>query len=706
MQLSGASAATGAASEPPTRHVAHVDGLRAVAVLSVIAYHLRDAWLPGGFVGVDVFFVISGFVVSRSVAGWHGGGVGRFLAYFYARRIQRIVPALLACLLGTMLLTALFVPVAWLGIALERTASYAFFGLSNFFLASHRESYFSPTLDYNPYMHTWSLGVEEQFYLLFPLLFYAWTRGRSGRRFASAATIVALVASYAWATSLAARDATSAFYLIGSRLWELAAGVLLFQRSPAVARWPARLRSALAWCGALLLAFALATSEPARFPAPHPLLAVVATIALLAGLHANGRALLARALGAAPMAWIGRASYSLYLWHWPVFVLLRWTVGLETPLQLALGLAATFGLAWVSMRYIEQPFRYAGWLQRWPRIAVVAAGIALVCASWALGNLIASARPQLSLSTVTRNLADWHPNPDATLPGQPGCRLAISHAQTGTAKRVGITTFSRAGCAAGEPSAPRIVVMGDSHATALRKMLSRYTLATGAEVVFYQNDHCTFASLQPEREGGLCPDGNRAALAHLLAHAREGDVLLLAALRLARWTDQFALRDEVRAWRSMTSTAALAARQRAADALAGALAPVAAKRIRIALLAPTPILSATPYRCADWFNAGNPICARGLEVPREALLRYRAQVMDGFATVLARVDTAAVWDPFFLLCPASTCGAFLDGRPLLADGDHLSGHANVLLLPSFLDFVATLPPPPPPPGDVIWREDG
>ncbi|MCW5569427.1 MAG: acyltransferase, partial [Dokdonella sp.] len=140
----------------PHPYFAYIDGLRAIAVLGVIAYHLDSGWLPGGFAGVDVFFVISGFVVSASVARWNGSGLGGFLAYFYARRIRRIVPALVFCLLSTSLACTLFIPFAWLSSAIETTGRYAFFGLSNLYLASHNESYFSPTAEFNPYTHTWS----------------------------------------------------------------------------------------------------------------------------------------------------------------------------------------------------------------------------------------------------------------------------------------------------------------------------------------------------------------------------------------------------------------------------------------------------------------------------------------------------------------------------------------------------------------------
>jgi peptidoglycan/LPS O-acetylase OafA/YrhL len=157
-------------------HAAFIDGLRAVAVLSVIIYHLNPTLLPGGFVGVDIFFVISGFVVSYSISEFAPLGTWRSLTRFYARRFARIMPALLVCLLITLLLSALFIPDAYLSHANYETGLRAFVGLSNVKLAQISGDYFSPISSFNPFTHTWSLGVEEQFYLFFPILFLVWQK--------------------------------------------------------------------------------------------------------------------------------------------------------------------------------------------------------------------------------------------------------------------------------------------------------------------------------------------------------------------------------------------------------------------------------------------------------------------------------------------------------------------------------------------------
>ena len=144
-------------------YVPEIDTLRALAVLSVMVFHLSARLLPGGFAGVDVFLVISGFVISRSMMSLDAESLPRFAAAFYARRFLRILPALLVCLSATLLLSTLLVPVAWLSVANYDTARYALWGLGNYGLINSQDNYFSPRIEFNPFAHTWSLGVEEQF---------------------------------------------------------------------------------------------------------------------------------------------------------------------------------------------------------------------------------------------------------------------------------------------------------------------------------------------------------------------------------------------------------------------------------------------------------------------------------------------------------------------------------------------------------------
>lgn len=235
------------------RYLPGVDGLRAVAVVAVVLFHLNERLLPGGFVGVDVFFVISGFVVALSALEQRSRTLPNFLGWFYARRAIRILPALIVCLLVSSLMSMLFIPNGFYGTMNNKTAAAAFLGISNIILTVFSDGYFDPTTEYNPFAHTWSLAVEEQFYILAPLLIFAACRqkmGSPGRR-----RVVWTVAALAFASLLAAAVLTVlwprfAFFMLPSRFWELAAGVLLALTRDA---WAPRLAAAgTAWRLALV----------------------------------------------------------------------------------------------------------------------------------------------------------------------------------------------------------------------------------------------------------------------------------------------------------------------------------------------------------------------------------------------------------------------------------------------------------------------
>lgn len=674
-------------------YLPYVDGLRAIAVVAVMIYHLRESWLPGGFSGVDVFFVISGFVVSLSVSHWSGGGISQFMGRFYARRLQRIVPALLVCLLLTSLVSVLVIPRAWLSSANELTGLYAFFGLSNFFLAFHNETYFSPIAAFNPYMHTWSLGVEEQFYLLFPLLFFAWTRGGRWRTLSSGLIVLACLASLFDAWQRPASNPTAAFYLITTRFWELGAGVLLFQGIHRLQNWHAgsiskAVGEIAAWLFLGLLGWGLVDSVVGQFPLPGAVIPIVATLGVLAGLHVAGlKSMLARALGSPLPVYLGRRSYSLYLWHWPVYVVLRWTCGLDSVLAMIAAVTATLLLAEGSYRFVEIPLRYSERLRSWPRAGVVAVGLALVVTTSALSASITLGRSHLSLSTVTRHPDHWYAQVLGRIDEAPDCFLMAR--DEGPDSTVA-TIYSRGGCAKRAPTAPDLFALGDSHTIGYTTMLTEYVLRTGAQVTLYPNINCAFATLKPWPDAGQCKVQNQAELTDIRKRAKPGDILFLAALRLDRLSNQDATLNAADRWTMMETTQASQGRDAASTQLLAELGPLADAGVRIVFEAPKPLFRSPPFRCSDWFNRGNPVCGAGLSESRVAIEAYRQPVVDSLQRLAARLG-AWVWDPLPILCLEDRCDAVRDQHPLFFDGDHLSADGNRLLLPSFVAFIESLP---------------
>ncbi|MBU8974689.1 acyltransferase [Lysobacter sp. MMG2] len=679
------------------RYFPYIDGLRALAVLSVIAYHLDPRLLPGGFTGVDVFFVISGFVVSASMAHFHRPRLLDYLGYFYARRIRRIAPALVACLMITGLASALFIPQAWLSDTSNEVGRWAFVGLSNFVLLRTDGDYFSPKVEFNPYTHTWSLGVEEQFYVLFPLLFFAWAYGRRGRNGSMALFALGLVASLVYVTQVAQSQPALAFYMLTTRFWQLAAGVLLFQmltrsNAPgALSRIPAWAATAGAVLSLLALGYGLITARAGHSPWPDAVLPVLGTLGLLAFLHrADAGGPLRGVLQSGPVRWVGRLSYSLYLWHWPVFVLLRWTVGLESVSIQAFALVLTFAMAALSYYFIETPFRHAAVFRNARKLAVIGVGVVAIFAFMGVYRKVGRMQPELSLSVIARHAEDWYPMGRETRPVYPDC-AAVGHVET--VPDADVRIYSKSSCA--QPSqVGRLFVIGDSHAAAYAGLMARVAEQSGRDVYLYTRAGCSFINLQPSRDYRLphCRAFGEAALADVQRRAQAGDVLFLPALRLPRYADQWASFDPAEVRNAVFGDAALASRQEAEAMASGLLKPLGERGISIVFEAPKPIFRSPPYRCADWFSRGNPACNEGLTMSREDLQALRRPVMDAFAQIAAQVPGVSVWDPFPLLCPEATCRVEEGGRPLYFDGDHISGYANRKLTPAFLAHLSSVRP--------------
>lgn len=332
-----------------------IDGLRALAVLSVIAFHLGVPGLTGGFVGVDVFFVISGYLITGTLLA--DLDAGRFsIARFYERRIRRIFPALLVMLLVTSVIAALVVPPEELR-GFPQSLLAAVFSISNIYFW-RSAGYFRPEAKLVPLLHTWSLGVEEQFYIIFPLLLAVLSRyaPRKLRLNLAALTGIALLV----AVLNTFKAPTSAFYLLPARAWELLLGSLLAARCIPEVTGPA-IRNLLAIAGLILiLAADLFYKETTVFPGLAALPPCVGA-ALLIATGGSQSTPVARALSLPQVVFAGQISYSLYLWHWPLiaFQSTDRILSLGGPHRIGniLLLPAILVTGYLSWRFVEQPFR-------------------------------------------------------------------------------------------------------------------------------------------------------------------------------------------------------------------------------------------------------------------------------------------------------------------------------------------------------------
>ncbi len=331
----------------PIRYRPDIDGLRAIAVAAVVLFHAELVPFPGGFMGVDVFFVISGYLITGILL------QDASILRFYQRRARRILPALFV-LLATVLVGGAFAMLPHDYESVARTTGATLLFSSNI-LFWRMSDYFAHETQLWPLLHTWSLGVEEQFYILFPLVLrFLPLRGRA----LLALLIGTALASLALAIVFVARNNdTIAFYLVPFRAWELLVGsILATGMLPPPRR--AIVRSVAAVAGIVAVVLPMATSlVPLPFPGLGAIPAVLGA-AVLIWTGSGGRHLVSPLLSAKPVLFVGLISYSLYLWHWPVLAFARYVaVDPLGPAQALAAVAAAFGLATLSWRFVERPFR-------------------------------------------------------------------------------------------------------------------------------------------------------------------------------------------------------------------------------------------------------------------------------------------------------------------------------------------------------------
>ena len=366
-----------------SRYRPEIDGLRAFAVVAVIINHFNKDLLPSGYLGVDIFFVISGYVITSSLAGRQSKNFLDFLMGFYERRIKRLLPALVVFVLITSVLISLFNPNPDVSLGLGWRA---LFGISNINLYQGSTDYFAQSTELNPFTHTWSLGVEEQFYLLFPFLI--WFSGFGQQRvkgarnlffWAGAMTIVSII-SFIYLYPV---NQPAAYFLMPSRFWEMAAGCLIFIGYQKRAKVEATLELVPPFLVVAMIVGVMFLPIEAAIPATISI--VVLSAVLVACLKKGTAAFYFFTLE--KVVYVGLISFSLYLWHWSVLSVSRWTIGIHwwsVPIQVGLMVL----MAMASYKWVETPLRRKIWFPR--RWATLLAGVVLTIVSasfvWTIGR--------------------------------------------------------------------------------------------------------------------------------------------------------------------------------------------------------------------------------------------------------------------------------------------------------------------------------
>ena len=386
-----------------SRYRPEIDGLRAFAVIAVIINHFNKQILPNGYLGVDIFFVISGFVITSSLYQRPSKNFKDFISGFYERRVKRLVPALSIFVLITSFTICLFDPEP---ISSLRTGLSSLFGLSNLYLLKQSTDYFAQSTELNVFTHTWSLGVEEQFYILFPFLIWFSGFGRQTKNgvrnlFLIVGTLA--IVSLIGFLYLYPIKQSAAYFLMPTRFWEMASGCLLFiglQKRKSIEQYIEKVPPLLVMAliiGIMYLPIFWATTST--------LVIVVLTLVLIISLKKGTASY--KFFTNYRVVYIGLISYSLYLWHWGVLSISRWTIGIHwwsLPFQVAL----LFGLAISSYQYIETPLRKENWFEKRWKTIVVGGGVIVTVS----GGLIALDNPlkgklYTGKKTISNTQEDW-----------------------------------------------------------------------------------------------------------------------------------------------------------------------------------------------------------------------------------------------------------------------------------------------------------
>lgn len=640
-----------------------IDGLRAVAVLPVILFHAGFQFVGGGFVGVDIFFVISGYLITTILI--NELEAGHFsIINFYERRARRILPALFVLLLACL-------PFAWLWLIPEDLKGFAQSLMAVTTFASNilfwrQSDYFDVAAEFKPLLHTWSLAVEEQFYLLFPLfLMLFWRRSQ---RLLLALLAGAALLSLGAAQWGVAYNPTATFFLLPTRGWELAIGALCaFYMTRAAAGQPAPRASQ--WgslAGLALIAFSIfAFSKHTPFPSVYALLPTVG--AALVILFATPATLAGRILGSRLAVGIGLVSYSAYLWHQPILAFARHR-SLDGPSQpqMAALVALTLVLAYLSWQYIEKPFRNRSKFGRTQIFTFAAAGSLLFFAIGIAGHktdgmkAVKTTPQQMQvLQTVTSS------------PERKGC-----HTQgRDYLKPQDACTFNGAG---GEWA-----VFGDSHAIELAYVLAEQLRERGEGVRQFSFSGCV-PSYQRKVEGNPgCGEWSSETVDFIAADPHIREVVISYRLHSAlygnhesvypRLPSEFSDQQRSAIWTSYKTIL-----QRFVDA---------GKHVTVVLQAPElPRQVDKLIRMAD-----DPRNVAGVSADwwhrRSAYVEQRLAELPRAVRVLR---------PESLLCDAARCYAVRDARALYFDDDHMSPYAAGLVARQILDGLAphyaTAPP--------------
>jgi peptidoglycan/LPS O-acetylase OafA/YrhL len=628
-----------------------IDGLRALAVVAVITNHFNKGILPSGYLGVDIFFVISGYVVTASLYERRNASLANFLLDFYARRIKRILPALVACTVLTSLVICLFDPTPRISL---KTGSASLLGLSNLYLLQQATDYFSPAAEANAFTQTWSLGVEEQFYLISPWLLWLGDIGKlhsdSGhpRRLLWLLSLLSAMSLFGF-VYLYGTNQPAAYFMMPTRLWELGAGAIAFLATGLsrghFATPQTRLNST-----ALLLLVLGSLFIPADYPVLATMLSVLLTVLLVVAIHSNGLAF--KILTTPGAQFVGKISYSLYLWHWSVLILCRLTLGIawwSVPILVAL----MFSLSYASYKFLELPLRHAIWDNRnWK---VVGYGLALSVISVGVVSTLSSNHKQL--------LQIDFPPAFVRLKST-NFKFESTCVVDGKEKSIRSGIFDQCTVAPTQRNGRTIWVLGDSHAGHLQGMFYSVHDQTAMGVHLIETPGVPF----PVSRNAIS-EVREEIFEEIIRRAKKGDIVAVSRLFFDRSTG-LEMADLADWYTDLTN-------------LAHYLTP---RDIRLVVIGPPPMFKFEFIGSCVLSSTNNHSAC---DAAREKMSPRIENVERALENATKSASNAFVFKPFSLLCPATSeqCSPMKNGDLLYRDKDHLNSLGSASISDGFIVFL-------------------
>ncbi len=629
---------------------ADIDGLRAIAVLAVIASHLPEKLLPSGFLGVDVFFAISGFVVTASLMGQQRTELRHLYVGFLARRIKRLMPALTLCVAVTGFVVLATDPFPRHSI---QTGLAALFGFGNVVLFFFELDYFSPSSVFNAFTHTWSLGVEEQFYVVYPMfawLFFFRMHKDSFKPLAIAMILGGLV-SVALFVGLHEEHQAAAFFLMPARIWELGIGALVFlasRRAQSKKVQDILRRLAPFALAGLMVCFMV----PEHHAMPATVVAVGLTGLLLA---TTDRSLATRLLTLPPVVYTGRISYSLYLWHWPIIAL--GPIVLPTSWRSsAVYVVATAIAAVLSFHWVEEPLRYRTWTTR--RIRDIGVGLA---SNLVLGSVLLFSMARTDAVSEPTAAAPLYP--PSYLPIIPSGKSHVLTCALDGGSRVFKPDTIENCTVPPKPGMPTIWTMGDSHSGHLQGMLYEVHRRLGVGVHLIETPGWSFP-FEPGKE--FAP--RKEVFSRISKKFKPGDIVVVARLYISRTLPHAVF--EIRPWLYNAS--------RLADELAR-------QGVSLVITGPPPIFPFSDIR--ECSMGERESC--GLK--REEFAPQVEQVMELLKNLEKNNPNVAIFSIFDSVCPGGNRYCYPDNGSsfLYRDKDHFNALGSQLLAEPFVEMLRT-----------------